>query len=72
MLIRKNDEFVNENGELVIITGKHFSDYAVSIYQYNDDTENYDIFDRDTIYTAYEVKRLANAKEITWGDEAEN
>ena len=69
MIIRKNDEFVNDNGDLVVITGKHFSDYAVSIYHYNDDTENYDILDRDTIYTAHEVRKIAGAKEITWSEE---
>lgn len=70
MIIRKNDSFVNENNELVVITGKHFSDYAVSIYHYNDNTEEYDIFDRDTIYTAYEVRKIAKAKKITWSEEA--
>lgn len=69
MIIRKNDEFVNDNNELVVITGKHFDDYAVSIYHYNDDTEEYDIFDRDTIYTAHEVRKIAGAKEITWSEE---
>lgn len=69
MIIRKNDSFMNDNGELVVITGKHFSDYAVSVYHYNDDTEEYDIFDRDTIYTAYEVRKIANAREITWSEE---
>lgn len=69
MIIKKNDEFVNENGELVVINSKHFSDYSVSVYLYNEDTEEYDIFDRDTIYTALEVKHLANAKEITWEED---
>lgn len=70
MIIRKNDSFINENDELVVITGKHFSDYAVSIYHYNDDTDDYDIFDRNTFYTAYEVRKIANVKEITWSEEA--
>lgn len=69
MIIRKNDEFMNENGELIVITGKHFSDYAVSVYQYNDESEEYDVFDRETFYTAAEIRRLANAKEITWEEE---
>jgi hypothetical protein len=69
MIIRKNDSFTNDNGELVVITGKHFNDYAVSIYQYNDDTEEYDIFDRDTFYTTSEVRKIAKAKEITWSEE---
>lgn len=69
MIIRKNDSFVNDNNELVVITGKHFDDYAVSVYHYNDDTEEYDIFDRDTIYTAYEVRKIAGAKEITWSED---
>lgn len=68
MIIRKNDSFVNENGELVVINGKHFNDYAVSVYHYNDDTEEYDIYDRDTIYTNTEMCRLAKTKCITWDD----
>ena len=69
MIIRKNDSFVNDNGELVVINGKHFNVYAVSVYHYNDDTEEYDIFDRYTFYTTYYVRKIANAKEITWSDE---
>ena len=69
MIIKRNDEFINDNGELVRITGKHFSDYAVDIFEFNDETEEYDIFDRNTIYTAHEVRILAKAREITWCDE---
>jgi hypothetical protein len=72
MIIKKNDEFVNENDELVRIVGKHFDDYAVEIFHYNEDTEEYDIYDRSTIYTAHEVRRLANAREITWSEEDDN
>lgn len=71
MIIRKNDQFVNDNGELVVLTGKHFSDYAVSIYHYNEESEEYDIHDRDTIYTAHEIRQLAKAREITWSDDEE-
>lgn len=72
MIIKKNDEFVNENGELVRIVDKHFNDYAVEIFDYNEDTEEYDIYDRSTIYTACEVRKLTNAREITWSDEDDN
>lgn len=72
MIIKKNDEFVNENDELARIVGKHFDDYAVEIFRYNEDTEEYDIYDRSTIYTAHEVRKLANAREITWSEENDN
>ena len=72
MIIRKGDQFINENNELIRVNAKHFSsDYAVSVYQYNDETEEYDIFDRDTFYTNTEMCRLAKAKCITWDDDAE-
>ena len=72
MIIRKNDEFINENNELVRVNSKHFDrDYAVSIFEYNEDTEEYDIWDRDTIYTGGEICRLAGTKSITWEDEEE-
>lgn len=70
MIIRKNDTFVNDNGELVCITGRHFgTSYTVSIYHYNEDTEDYDIFDRTTVLTQGEVRRLARVRDITWSDE---
>ena len=72
MIIKKYDEFVNQNGELVRLIGKHFNDYAVEIFNYNEDTEEYDIYDRSTIYTAPEVRRLVDAREITWSDEDDN
>ena len=72
MIIRKGDQFINENNVLIRVNAKHFdSDYAVSVYQYNDETEEYDIFDRDTFYTAAEVRKLAGANEITWKDDSE-
>ena len=72
MIIKKNDEFINQNNQLVRITGKHFSDYAVDVFEYNDDSENYDIYDSSTIYTAGEIRRLAGAKEITWIEDDED
>lgn len=72
MIIKKNDEFINQNNQLVRITGKHFSNYAVDVFEYNDDSENYDIYDSSTIYTISEVKRLADAKEITWNDDTDD
>lgn len=72
MIIKKNDEFINKNNELVRITGKHFNDYAVEIYNYNDNTEEYNIYDGSTIYTEYEIRKLANAKEIKWSGENED
>lgn len=72
MIIRKGDQFINENGELIRVNAKHFDrDYAVSVYHYNDETEEYDIFDRDTIYTNIEMCRLAKTKCITWNDNVE-
>lgn len=69
MLIHKGDTFINDNGEMVQLNAPHFGDYAVSIYHYNEETEDFDIHDRDTIYTAAEIRRLANAKSITWKEE---
>ena len=72
MIIRKNDQFINENDEMIRINARHFSsDYAVSVYHYNDESGEYDIFDRDTFYTAAEVRKLAGANEITWQDDSE-
>ena len=72
MIIRKNDPFINENGEMIRINARHFSsDYAVSVFLFNEESEEYDIFDRDTFYTAAEVRKLAGANEITWKDDSE-
>ena len=65
------EKYINENGELIRVNAKHFDrDYAVSVYLYNEETEEYDIFDRDTFYTSTEMCRLAKAKLITWYDDA--
>lgn len=69
MLIHKGDTFINENNEMVQINAPHFGDYAVSIFHYNEETEDFDIHDRDTFYTATEIRRLTGAKSITWEEE---
>ena len=71
MIIKKNDSFVNSNDELVVVTGKHFSDYSVSIYKYNEDTDEYDIHDSDTVYTPSEMKKLTGSREIIWDGDTE-
>ena len=75
-IIRKGDEFTDESGDLRIIRieGKHFSDYAVSIWKtaYDEDGEPLDdlVHDHDTIMTAAEIRKLANARYICYeGDE---
>ena len=68
-VIRKGDTFFDDNGHMIQINAPHFGDYAVSIYDYNDDTEDYDIFYGDTIYTAREVSKLAKAKGVVWSED---
>lgn len=74
MIIKKGTEFVDESGDyrIVRIEGKHFSDYAVSIWKpaYDENDEPLDdlIHDHDTIMTAAEIRILAKAKYINYED----
>lgn len=73
-IIRKGDEFTDESGDLRIIRieGKHFSDYAVSIWKYSQDEDSDDlIHDHDTIMTAAEIRKLANARYICYEEDNE-
>lgn len=74
MIIKKGMEFVDESGDyrVVRIEGKHFSDYAVSIWEpaYDENDEPLDdlVRDHDTIMTAAEIRSLAKAKYINYED----
>lgn len=75
MTIRKGMEFVDESGDyrIVRIEGKHFSDFAVSIWkpQYDENGEPLDELehDHDTIMSAAEIRRLAGASIIYFEEE---
>ena len=77
MIIRKGDILYDESGDLryIKIEGRHFDDYAVSIWEprYDSDGEMLDDWahDHDAIFTANEIRTLANAKEITYVEEEE-
>lgn len=72
MIIRKGMEFVDDSGDyrVIRIEGKHFNDYAVSVWipQYDDDGEMLDDLkhDHDTIFTAAEIRILTKAKYINY------
>lgn len=74
MIIKKGMEFVDDSGEyrIVRIEGKHFNDYAVSIWKpaYDENDELLDdlVHDHDTIMTAAEIRILAKAKYINYED----
>lgn len=65
-------EFIDESGDvrLIKIAGRHFSDYSIDIYKYDDEEEDY-VYDHSAIFTASEVRRLAKAKSITWAEDEE-
>lgn len=68
-IIRKGDEFTDKSGDLCIIRieGKHFSGYAVSVWEYSQDEDSDDLIrDHDTIMTAAEIRKLANARHICY------
>lgn len=68
MIIRKGDEFTDESGDfrIIRIEGKHFSDFAVSVWKYPDEEDGDLVHDYDTIMTAAEIRMLAHAKSITF------
>lgn len=74
MIIKKGMEFVDESGDyrIIRIEGKHFSDYAVSIWEpaYDENDEMLDdlVHVNDTIMTAAEIRILAKAKFINYED----
>ena len=78
MIIKKGMEFVDESGyyRVVRIEGKHFGDFAVSIWKpaYDENDEPLDdlVHDHDTIMTAAEIRRLANAKFINYEEGEES
>ena len=65
MIIRKFDEFFDDNGNIVIIYDRHFNDFYVRIDEWNDEGEEFE-YGHFTVMTAQEIKRITNAKEITW------
>lgn len=72
MIIRKGMEFVDESGDyrIIRIEGKHFDDYAVSIWKpaYDEDGEPLEelAHDHDTIMTAAEMRALSGSKYINY------
>ena len=72
MIIKKGMEFIDESGDyrIIRIEGKHFSDYAVSVWKpaYDENEEPLDelVHDHDTIMTAAEIRMLANAQYISY------
>lgn len=72
MIIKKGMEFIDDSGDyrVIRIEGKHFHDYAVSVWKpaYNEDDELLDdlVHDHDTIMTASEIRVLSGSKHINY------
>lgn len=77
LYVKPGFEFVNDSGELVTITGKHFSDFAVTVSEIDDDGEPHEV--RSAILTGAEIKNAllhgSDGKRydhIFWNEEEED
>lgn len=66
MIIRPDDHFFDEEHDrLVVIKSRHFSDFDVEIWTYDESSDKY-VYDHNTIFTESEIRRLTNSKSITF------
>lgn len=66
MIIRPDDHFFDEERDcLVVIKSRHFSDYSVEIWTYDESSDKY-VYDHSTIFTESEIRRLTHSKSITF------